>query len=479
MPLRPKVVAGLVAALLLAGCSTASPVGSPATTTNANAPATSSAPGSPGPGGVTPVWGRADLIPVSRVKAANGVAVVMTRNEAALSVTAVDPVSGTTLWSRPATPSAVVPGISVDFTVLAGRHVAWLEPGSLPGFARLVVVDPRGSGRVVARSDEFRFLSYPRSCEDDTYVCADAESDSLAATFRFRPGMKRLEQVTHIKATHLESIGPDGLVRYIPLGGRGNRIGVVRGADLLWSRSEADLFGTDYTTGGGWTFEHDPASDTFIGSVGPDVELGDQLPLGKSVLSVAIRRSSGTVVWRRSGIDLFCDRDFTGRPGDPLVACRWTAGTATVETPKPPVKDAAYALERIDPRTGRTRWSADVGKPSMTTWERPDIGVGRGFAVAATGGAATAVRLDDGSVRAATPADRTWRDKDLTFEGDVPFRSHYQTVFERHGTVDEQLVAGAVSTAVGTPLPDSVGVRLDGVAVLALEGRLVGLPVRR
>lgn len=184
------------------------------------------------------------------------------------------------------------------------------------------------------------------------------------------------------------------------------------------------------------------------------------------------------MVWKRPGLDTFCDRSFTRAADDPLVACRWTSGTAVAQHPETAVRGAAYAVHRIDPRTGRDRWTVDLGRLPMTTLKTPDFAVGAGTAIVPTAGTPKVLSLESGVARPATSADLAWRDHDLRFEGEVPHRAHHVMTFERAGVVDEQVVAGVPAPGVRPSVPASVGARVDGLVLVTLEGRVVAFRER-
>lgn len=302
-----------------------------ATGTTASRPPTAPKATRPSADGTPPEWVNDSLQPLSGVSNVAGVPVLVAHEGSDVHALGLDPDDGSIRWRRPLGTSGVVPGIAVHFGVLQERYVAYFEPLPSGTYARLVILDPRGEGKEVARSATMRFSSYPSPCDDDErFICAEASEGNGSATYRLRPGMDALEQSGE---THgfIQSIGPAGLVRFTDAKADQHRVGVQGDGKTVWSKPGRELFGPRHTTDGGWSFDADAERDLVYGTVGPVVEVGDTIALKEARLLIGFDSRTGAVRWQHRGLDSFCDADFTrGSRTDPFIVCEWTGGTATV-----------------------------------------------------------------------------------------------------------------------------------------------------
>lgn len=474
---------GIAALVALAGCTgEGSPDGAPAGTPTRAAPSgdtstSAIAPTAVKTASVKGVWVNNDVKPISQVEVASGVPVLVTRVGPTPTLVGLDPTTGAVKWQRPLTSSGIVPGIALSFHVTKAGQVAYLTPASDgASSARLVVVDPRGGSSETARSSTRVFLSYPDDCEEATGICVDVQDGDNGRPLRLAPGARDLAATAAPTASTRSSIGPGGLVRY-QAGDGTVRIARQVGAKLLWDRSETEIFGSGYSTNGGWKFERDQKRGIFYGTVGADVVNLNTFPASRSVVSFALKEQSGDVVWRQAGADSFCDRDVTGKPDDPWLACIWTAGEVRIKDSTMTPTKMTYDIARLDPATGRTLWRHPVGRMPDKPFENPGFDLTGDSAVIATvPGKSLRLDVQSGAMRAATNADVGWRSKPVEIKTDNPWGEKSSTA--RYGDVDQPVAGGKQTDRVELPFPATVGGRTNNLVIVALENGVRAYPAK-
>lgn len=469
---------GVGALVALTGCSSAgSPDNAPTSPLGGTASASSTPRSSASAGegraavataGAQAAWANNDIKPISQVEVASGVPVLITKAGLSPSLVGLDQQSGRVTWKRPLTSSGIEPGIDLSFYVTTSGQVAFLAPS--PGrsdLATLMVVDPRESSKVVFRSSPEVFASYPTECEGSEGICLDIKEGPASGAVRLAPGSRDLQSAGPSAGEGGASIGPAGLVRYV----NGNGIQHIsrrEGSRVIWDRSETEMFGPGFTTNGGWTFREDEKRKLIYGSVGPDYFSRARLPMSASALSFAFSRDSGKVVWRRIGIDSFCDEDVTGEAGDPWLVCQWTGGDLRVLGDKVVVKGAVFDVARVDPATGKTLWRQPVGQIKDGAYNSPKIDLtGTGAIVASGADKSVWISVAKGTSRAARPTDIGWRDQTVTMETTNPWGS--RAVTARDGSVDQPVAGGKPTDRVELPFPATVGARTKNLVIVALE----------
>jgi len=132
----------------------------------AAAPASARARQAPGVAG----WQRTDLRPVTQPAPAGGLFVLYAAGaDRSLQLIAVDPGTGRTAWSRPASPSEVTPGEAPSLTVV-GDTVIYLGRGFATN-AAVTAVDAR-TGAIVWQTAEGDFTTWPGLClGNDAVIC--------------------------------------------------------------------------------------------------------------------------------------------------------------------------------------------------------------------------------------------------------------------------------------------------------------------
>lgn len=440
-----------------------------------------------------PAW-TVELDVLGQPQVEDGVAVVLTRTPArGIEVVAVDAQTGERLWSRPWSPGDIPTGYGLEPLVArsaADRPVvvfsvpprdlsaaaddAWIRP--------VAVVDLR-SGEELARTAPLDLLTPLSRCADDVDVCF-VERDGAGGQ---RLDLERGQVAADPAGTPAgaRTIGADGL--FATSDRPGEEIGVARDGKVLWSTPVEELMGETVSSDTGWTIEHDPEADRYVGwmraAIPPDqrerAEAGKAFSYDAGILRlVAFSGPDGTVLWRRDGAEQSC----LGLDTDtPTVRCVWT-GTAAydAEGTLTALRDGSGTVEGFDPRTGETTWSLEIAEDAVE-----DAFDDRDQKVA--GDRTVLVDTDDGplvvdvATGATAPADAddvfTCSSDTVIFDYAVPYVINGEPVSRRYaghlfrpcgadGTDRDAYTVAAVR--------DSAQDAGEGVHVLAGEGTLSG-----
>lgn len=478
---------------LLAACTE----GSPAPTDPSSTPAHGSEPESSAPPRAEQVWSL-DAAIIGQPQAAGDVALVYVEQEQAqeLALVGVDAVTGEQLWSQPASPGEVVPGIAVVPTVLEGADgqplAAYFRPdptGNL--FARLVLADPR-TGKDVFATAPLLFGSTPRACSDDRDVCVQARSgyDGQRSTMRLRLADGSLLPEPESVDGFVRGIGPEGLSDVRP--GGVEYLARVQDGAVVWKTPIDELFAPGYSTDGGWAWNYYPDSDLFVGFVGQrpvDVTPNSPRELNLAAgVTIAIDASTGRRRWRDDGSLPTCSGTLPlplalsgeGDERAPVpVRCRYE-GAAVVRQGQEPMFDGLdVSVEGFDLATGETTWTLPLGAVEGLVFSG---GVG-----AVAGPQEVLLPGPDGpvvlNVAAGTTRDPAPEEvfacasETVTFDYREPYYANGVPILERlGGTLTVPCLPDGSS---GTePLPpmaiEAVALEVGDLFVLAAEGRLIG-----
>ncbi|MET7418645.1 hypothetical protein [Dactylosporangium sp. NPDC005555] len=406
---------------------------------------TPSAARSPAPPPLVQAWTRTDLKPAGQFTAVGGVAVGYVAENGRLSLLALDPATGRTLWQRAASPGEVVTGIPVMVSVV-GDKVAYFRAdpkGNL--FAGLVVADPR-TGEDLAVTAPALFVSPPQACSNKTDVCTVSRTSykDKAVPHRLRMTDKQYVAESTGEPAGSRTIGSDGLT---DLGTRDpETLALVRDGKVVWKRTLGDAFPAGFSTDHGWIWRLYPQQKIRVGSVyGPsagtrDTTLTRDLTAGSA--TAALSETDGTVLWRDSGSSLQCsgiighsvDPDDPDGPG-PAVRCRskgtstWSAATRTSTR-----AGLDVVVEGFDLMTGKTTWSVPVGAADELAGgdQRPAL-AGPGRVLISGGTGPVIIDLTSGKTEKPAAGAAFWCGTGSEFTYDEPYYFNGKPETKRSG----------------------------------------------
>jgi hypothetical protein len=293
-----------------------------------------------------------------------------------LRVVGLDARTGATVWSRPASPSAVTEGVPPNVT-LAGRNVIFIAPAGAS--ARLVAADGR-TGKVVWRSIAGALTSWPYPCPDPPASICMTRRTPLDAKgiLRFDAATGRLLATAGGKSDFGTRTVGEGLYD------TGNRnpetLEALEGSRIAWIRPLAEIFTIgDVSTDWGWNFGRVERAGEFVGSVNArpikESSTGGVVDLART-MTAGFRIDNGSVLWRSRGAFVACG--LFPCPGDSqagyadvrndrshdvrLLVLLRSHGTltASVKNGNPAfglTPGARSRLEGADPARGRVRWT--------------------------------------------------------------------------------------------------------------------------
>src|SRR3954471_15198271 len=215
-------------------------------------------------------WQRTDMRPMTQPALAGGLFVMYARGTAGLQVVAVDPATGRTAWSQPASPSEVTQGQGPVLTV-AGAEVVFLgrDAGTR---AKLTAADAR-TGAILWQSAPATFTTWPGICGDDaTAICVSSQSrtGTSGAELRFDLATGRALPFARIRGDGIRELG----VGLIDPGARvPERLVAVAGSGIAWDRPVDRIFSHRVTSDTGWNFGRYGELGLYVGTLGADADL--------------------------------------------------------------------------------------------------------------------------------------------------------------------------------------------------------------
>ncbi|MCA1720390.1 MAG: PQQ-binding-like beta-propeller repeat protein [Actinobacteria bacterium] len=365
--LTPLVVAPLL--LAATACSGASTPTSRAPNSSAASPSASSSPGT------TLAWERTDLKPVTRPVAAAGRLLLYVQDGSHLSVVALDPATGKTVWTEQATDSGITGGVAFGLTVVKDR-VVFLTPTGDGARALAAAADAATGKRLWTNDVPALYRDAPSECSDDkTQVCAIGSIKGRSGVLRLAldDGTLRLKPQSgpdlRAMGAELQDTGerkPDYIARVTPAGRQ------------VWKRPLAQMFGADVSSDTGWNW--DVIGGTIVGSMGLRRDASsDEYLLGAAVL-VAIDKATGRTLWRVPQRELHCygTMDEVLGTDDTLpFRCAYTGVIRLSAGRETKSSGATAVVEGFDPKTGRTTWRVDVGAaPALALDDPAPMGLG-------------------------------------------------------------------------------------------------------
>ena len=317
-------------------------------------------------------WQRTDLRPMTQPALAGGLFVMYASAAGGLELIAVNPATGGTAWSHPASPAETTQGQAPTVT-LVGDDVVFLARATGVS-ARLAAADVR-TGAVVWQSAPARFTTWPGLCPDDaSALCVSSESAERrfdAATGRPLPSARlAVGPVREVGAGLLDpgARDPDHLI-------------AMRGGSIAWDRRADRIFGRSVTSDDGWVFGRYADIGLYVGWLGPAPSAGRGRKLVTRLAdnrTVGFRIADGSVAWRARGayacFTLPCPGlaeaggfAATGPniPGASTAVRLLERGTRTeglLDNSAVVSRGAGVTLEGFTPATGRARWRFDAGR---------------------------------------------------------------------------------------------------------------------
>jgi hypothetical protein len=472
-----SITAVLVAATLLASCTSAPPASlsrSGSSSLPAAHPALSRRPAAPHP---TAVWRSAGFRPVSSVRVVGPTAVVYGVIGNRLYLIGLDASTGALRWRNPASGSATTWGVGLDVSAIDGG-IAYFGPlTNRSGAARLIIADA-AAGRTIRQSAPMEWVDHPDRC--------DPEDDSPCASLYDRGGDEQFRLDRH--TGRLTAVGgPERGYRHVgdELVDPGTRqpdiLARMKGTRFVWAHPLAGVFAKGVSTDNGWDFRK--FGTTYVGTVYRPLAISQRrrtvtLALGKIPVTAGFRVSDGVTLWRSIGTSIDCMGALSnGDDADP-VRCRYT-GSVTYHYPpagkrgriRTTASRLSVTVEGFDPATERTTWSHRLGAALQLT----------------DGGAPTVIASDHALV-IPTPHGREILDRRTGALHPVPSGASFWCSYSADFSLP---VAGGTPqrrsatvygpcTANGTSMPTRVPATVPGV--IATEGpqglRLVSTRIR-
>lgn len=460
----------------MAGCSGTSshPTGHPSTSQSAAA---------------VEAWRLSGLEPVGQPIAVAGQVVLYVTDKKHLYLMAVDPAKGAVRWKHEAALSGIPGGISMSPSAV-GQRVTYLRGSAKDDhFAEIVVADAR-TGADVAVSPERMVAEPPRSCHDETAVCASTSDGSSAyslhqlqiANGRFLPDSSSGSPVAG------REVGPDGLTQLYSVSPE--TVALAPGGNILWRLPVSMGFPPGFSHSHGWAWHSFQDHRILVGSLGSSpggTAAGWRSDLGRRFATAGLDQSTGAVLWRETGTWVGCTGALLWAVAPDVgqyqaaVRCRYTgvqvatirAGNVALSYPQLDV-----AIEGFDPRSGHTTWALKAGNaPSLIGSGRYPVRTGEVNVLIQTGTGSTLLDLRNGE-RTTPPTGSTyWCQTDREF-------AYFQPTENSNGVAMATRNGGSIASICDAdgkpaktipPLPSAkfVGASVGPVTVVALEDALV------
>jgi hypothetical protein len=323
-------------------------------------------------------WQRTDLRPVTQPALAGGLFVLYASAPGGLELIAVDPATGRTVWSHPASPAGTTQGVA-PVVALTGPGIVFLAPAT-GTLGRLTDVDVR-TGAVVWQSEPRPFTTWPGACPDDpSAVCLSYQSNVVdsGAELRFDAATGRPLPFTRIAGDGVRELGT-GLLD--PGDRFPDRLAAIRGGSIAWNRPADRIFGHSVSSDNGWNFDRYADIGLYVGWLGPDPDAVSGQKLVTHLANnetVGFRIADGSVVWRARGayacFTLPCpgvpeaggfagpDPNGSGASIGVRLVQRGTTREGIFDESFAFSRDAGVTIQGFVPATGRALWGFDAGR---------------------------------------------------------------------------------------------------------------------
>jgi PQQ-like domain len=307
-------------------------------------------------------WDLTGLHPVTAPVLVGGRLVLYTADGGQLTLRALDPASGSTVWARPATLSASTPGQTFDIPV-AGTTAFYYAAAGDPaaGGAVITAVNATTGQTEWATQQPLPYEGMPALCSDHAALCtpvlgSDATHSALVRT-SVTTGAQAVISTDSGRSLGVGVWAPD--VRdpeYV------EHISDTTGA-LGWRDAVLALAGAPVSSDDGWNF--DSYGDTYVGWLGviptnPSDD-GGTIDLAAQ-RTFAIRASDGVRLWERPGL-YGCPIQGITDAGQPVaVRCVGTGRlTYTADGDTPTITGLDVTIQGFNVHTGATLWSDHLG----------------------------------------------------------------------------------------------------------------------
>jgi putative pyrroloquinoline-quinone binding quinoprotein len=408
-------------------------------------------------------WARMDLRPVTQPAPVGGVFALYVAHDGGLSVVGLDPATGATRWTHPASTSDVPPG-EPPRLVIGGGSVIFVAPDT-HGLAQLVAVDAR-TGHELWSAGPGVFADTASVCVDDqTAVCISGvlASDTVeAGGLRFDLTTGRQRVTARVPGPGPREIGP-GLY---DVGARHpERLAATRGARVRWSRPLTRIFplagaSTDF----GWNFERLNRVRLFVGSVGTKPTSRDSRDIFHLAqnTTAGFRIADGKVIWRARGRYICgylpCAGDDQAGYRAPRTEANVSVGLRAIgrgtwsfprndpDSTGSVSHDARVVLEGFAPASGRTLWRFAAGHNTglITSRLNPSQVDAHTVLIRRAGGTLMVLNLATGERHPISSATLVWCRKTLTYRQTHGYEIANQAV---HRYIGQQALAPCDATS--------------------------------
>jgi hypothetical protein len=392
-------------------------------------------------------WDLTTVHPVTAPVSVAGRIVVYTADAGQLTLRGLDPASGATLWSQPASTAQNTPGQPFEVAHLGTTVFYYVVAGDpTDHLAEIAAVDASTGKQLWVTSQSASYADMPALCSDNAALC-DSVYTGPDASQEVRTDVTTGDQ-TVISSSTGRSLGTgvwDAGVRkpeYI------EHINDTTGA-LVWKDSVVPLFGTSVSSDSGWNW--DSYGDVYVGWLGrvPTDPASLTVNLGAQEM-VAVRASDGVRLWKRSALYGCPVEGLIDDAGKPIPVRCVVSGTVTYDATgeNPTTHGLNVTIQGFNVHTGATLWSYQAGNNLGAIGVGPHAAVAVSndvFALTNAAGRTTLLNLKTGAIGAATASTVGWCIQDGTY--------HLTGVDQADGTpidfASGQLVAPC--TAGGAP----------------------------
>jgi outer membrane protein assembly factor BamB len=290
-------------------------------------------------------WTDHDLHPVTAPVIVAGTVVVYTADGGHLSLRALDPATGRTLWSRPTSVAGNTQGQPLQIAHVGGTVFMLGPPDAAGGLAAPVLaVDVATGTQLWATKEAALFAEPPTLCSDGKALCGAATASGVLYAVRIDLADGRFHQLSEQGGRLLgagildpELRSPEYVERLAPTTGQ-----------PLWRDRVDTLFGGPVSSDYGWNWDDFGGVDVgWLAPMSSDNQASKDLSLQKTV---GVRASDGKRLWVAAGL-YGCPAQGLAINGKPFaVRCVFKAGD-----------QLDVSLEGFNVRTGAATWSAGLG----------------------------------------------------------------------------------------------------------------------